>query len=66
MILKQDTRRRVLLGLLAVIVYALMTNHTYLAYPNLLNVSRNPMVDPLVGPPFIRRTILILISVSAR
>lgn len=42
---------KVLLGLLVIIVYALFTNHTYLAYPNMLNVSRNPMVDPLVVQP---------------
>ncbi len=51
MFIKQDTRRLVLLSLAAVIVYALITNHTYLAYPNLLNVSRNPIVDPLLVQP---------------
>jgi len=28
--------------------YALLTNQNYLAYPNLLNLSRNPMTDNLV------------------
>ena len=28
--------------------YALLTNQNYLAYPNLMNFSRNPMTDNLV------------------
>lgn len=28
---------------------ALATNHSYIAYPNALNLSRNPIVDPLVA-----------------
>ncbi len=51
LVLKQDRRRLILLSLGAVIVYALLTNHTYLAYPNIFNVSRNPIVDPLVVSP---------------
>ena len=47
----RECKRRVLLGLLALVVYALLTNHNYLDYPNVLNVSPNPMVDPLVVNP---------------
>jgi len=42
----QEKRRQVLLGLGALIVYALITNHMYLDYPNILNISRDPIVDP--------------------
>ncbi len=48
---KKDAQSLVLLALLALAVYSLVTNHTYLAYPNLLNVSRNPVVDPLLVQP---------------
>lgn len=34
---------------------ALMTNHNFLSYPNALNVSRNPLVDPLVAQPLPNR-----------
>ncbi len=37
------------LGVLA--VYALVTNHNFIAYPNMWNFSANPMVDPLVTQP---------------
>jgi hypothetical protein len=47
----QQPRRSVLLCLLAAVLYALLTNHNYLAYPNMLNVSRNPIVDPMVVNP---------------
>ncbi len=50
-IFKKERRSLLLLTLAAVIVYSLMTNHTYLSYPNLLNVSRNPIVDPLLVQP---------------
>jgi len=32
--------------------FCLWTNHQVLAYPNIFNFSRNPMVDPLVTLPF--------------
>jgi len=38
-------RRRVACGLLVAALYALMTNRFFTAYPNLLNLSRNPIVD---------------------
>lgn len=36
--------------------YALLTNHNYLAYPNVMNFSRNPMTDNLVIQRFPDRT----------
>ena len=50
-VFKKDMRRRLLLSLGVLVVYALLSNHTYLAYPNLLNLSRNPIVDPLLVRP---------------
>ncbi len=50
-VFKKDTRHLVLLSAGALVVYALMTDHLYLAYPNFLNVSRNPIVDPLLVQP---------------
>ncbi len=46
-LLHYDAKRyhRWSLGLLAVAVYALVTNHLFIAYPNIFNFSRNPMVD---------------------
>ena len=52
-LLKQEPRRLVLLSLLAIVFYALFTNHTYLSYPNLINVSRNPVVDLKVVQPLV-------------
>ena len=40
---------KVLLVLLILNVYALVTNHNFLAYPNLLSLSRNPLIDRLVA-----------------
>jgi hypothetical protein len=51
LLVKQGTRRLVLLSLFALVVYAFVSNHTYLSYPNLLNVSRNPIVDPILVQP---------------
>ncbi len=39
------------LALLAVALYALGTNHLFMSYPNLLNLSRNPVTDPKVALP---------------
>lgn len=42
--------RRSLLGAaLAGAFFALFTNHYFLNYPNLLNLSRNPMTHPIIG-----------------
>ena len=30
-------------------LHALITNHNYLAYPNMINISRNPLIDRLVA-----------------
>ena len=47
----KESRRLVLLSLVVLVIYALVTNHTYLTYPNVLNVSKNPVVDPLLVQP---------------
>jgi len=36
---------------MAVSLYALFTNHNFMAYPNIFNWSHNPMVDPLTAQP---------------
>ena len=38
-------------ALIAVSLYALLTNHNFMAYPNVFNWSHNPMVDPLTAQP---------------
>ncbi len=43
--------RRVSLVFLAAALYALLTNHLFMSYPNILNFSRNPMTDPVVALP---------------
>ncbi len=47
--IQREYRRKILMILILVSIYALATNHNYLAYPNLLNVSRNPLIDRLVA-----------------
>ena len=47
--LNHNTRPRVLGWILGLSVWALLTNHNFISYPNLINFSRNPMVDPLVA-----------------
>jgi hypothetical protein len=42
---------RVSLAVLLMCAFALFTNHNYVAHPNIFNLSRNPMVDPLVAAP---------------
>ncbi len=37
--------------LVMVVVWALGTNYLFIAYPNIINMSRNPLVDPLVVNP---------------
>jgi len=46
LLLKQEKRKAALLGLFAVVIYAILTNHLFLGYPSYLNISRNPIVDP--------------------
>lgn len=41
--------RRAQLALAALCVYALVTHHNFISFPNIFNVSRNPMIDPLVA-----------------
>ncbi len=47
--LKKDVRIKVLCVLLGISAYALLTNHNFISYPNFMNISRNPLVDPLVA-----------------
>lgn len=44
-------RRRIYLILLTGACYALLTTHLFIAYPNILNWSRNPCTDSLVAMP---------------
>lgn len=44
-------RQQLIVSAVALAIYALVTNHSFIAYPNLLNLSPNPMVDPLVTQP---------------
>ena len=44
-------RIRLTAGLLALSIYAIATNHNFIAYPNIFNFSHNAMVDPLVTQP---------------
>ena len=41
-------RRKAGMALAALALYALLTNHMFISYPNLLNWSRNPTIDPRV------------------
>jgi hypothetical protein len=40
--------QQIALWILAVSIFSLATTHDFIAYPNIFNFSRNPMVDPLV------------------
>ncbi len=44
-------RYPILFSGLALALYALVTNHMFMAYPNRLNLSHDPLVDPLVAQP---------------
>ncbi len=46
-----QARRRLYVVLLAGSCYALATTHLFIAYPNILNWSRNPYTDPLTAMP---------------
>lgn len=43
------------MGVLGASLFALMTNHNFISYPNIVNVSRNPMIDPKVVQPLPNR-----------
>jgi hypothetical protein len=49
--LSLENRRRALTAIVGLSAWALLTNHNFISYPNALNFSRNPMVDPLVAQP---------------
>lgn len=42
-------QRLILLATLGVVVVSIVTNHIFLLYPNILNLSRNPMTHPVVS-----------------
>ncbi len=45
----QQRRQKWQACLLAGAFYALVTTHNFVAFPNIFNVSKNPMIDPLVA-----------------
>lgn len=47
----EASRRKMHLILIAAAAFALLTNHNYLSYPNVFNLSPNPLVDPKVAQP---------------
>ncbi len=47
--LRRKVRQGVGMVIMAFCAYALWTNHHFLSYPNILNFSRNPLVNPLVA-----------------
>ncbi len=49
--LAKDKALKNALVLLAVSAFSLATTHDFVAYPNMFNPSRNPMVDPIVVQP---------------
>jgi len=49
--LKQEKRTPVRLVLAAVALWALLTNHLFLAYPNMLSLSSHPLTDTQVALP---------------
>jgi len=50
-VLAQNKRMLVGMVLAALAAWALLTNHMYLAYPNILNISSHPLTDPRVALP---------------
>ncbi len=44
----ESLRKKAALAVFIVSLFALMTNHNFMSYPNALNWSRNPLIDPLV------------------
>lgn len=42
-------QRLILLATLAVVIVSIVTNHIFLLYPNIFNLSRNPMTHPVVS-----------------
>ncbi len=49
--LSPKTRYPFLFAGLMLSAYALLTNHLLMSYPNRVNLSRNPLIDPLVAQP---------------
>ena len=46
-----QTRQRITIGLAGFAFIALVTNHSYMNYPNMLNISSNPLLDKRVARP---------------
>lgn len=49
--LPRGVRTPLSLTLLAMVIYALFTTHNVVSYPNVFNLSKNPMTDPFVEQP---------------
>jgi hypothetical protein len=49
--LRENRRTPLRLVLAALAAWALFTNHLFLAYPNILNISSHPLTDPKVALP---------------
>jgi len=49
--LQEKRRTPVRLILVALAAWALLTNHMFLAYPNMVNISSHPLTDPKVALP---------------
>jgi hypothetical protein len=47
--LQEHRRMPLRLGLTALAMWALFTNHMFLAYPNMLNISSHPLTDPQIA-----------------
>lgn len=47
----RQKRRNIILAGIVIAVYALVTNYNYVSYPNIFNLSRHPLTDPLVLNP---------------
>jgi len=49
--LKPRVRSLACLGLLSFVAFALLTTHAFLSYPNIFNMSPNPIISPTVSWP---------------
>lgn len=49
--LSNAARTRVSIALVCFTAFCLFTNHNFISHPNVFNVSRNPLTDPLVAEP---------------
>ncbi len=49
--LPREVRTPLAFTFLAMVIYALFTTHNFVSYPNVFNLSKNPMTDPFVAQP---------------